>query len=459
MFPPFPQELARHYCLILISSIQKGEKQGDFSENAYLEQVSRESEERKGQGLMIGCLVGWNKKTCSRELLFAVSGNSKLLHLPNNNMFYNAEVCPPIVYPEEITRALFEYDEEIHRLTDLIKNSSKENAKELINKRTELTDISLSRVFSLYWFTDFKGEKVSLNQIIKKHDNRLPPAGTGDCCGPRLLSRAFEKNLEIVSMDEIYFVPGIKTGEKVVTNHKIKKIPFMSYEPCNERCGYIFPSILGLEILYRDSQLIVVNKPSGLLSVPGRGEDKQDCVVSRVKKLFPDCIDQPSVHRLDMETSGLLVLAFTAESHKNLSMQFEKGLVHKKYTALLDGILKGKEKEGVFKLKFRLDVNNRPHQIYDEVNGKIGITEWKNEGVEVRNKRKYTRITFIPHTGRTHQLRLASSDPHGFGIPIAGDSLYGNCEHEKRLLLHAKELSFYHPVSGKLMTFICKSDF
>ena len=236
-----------------------------------------------------------------------------------------------------------------------------------------------------------------------------------------------------------------------------------SYPPCDERCGYILPYILGLEILYRDSQIIVVNKQSGLLSVPGRTPDKQDCVVSRVKKLFPHCITQPSVHRLDMETSGLLVLAFTEEAHKNLSRQFEEGTVHKKYVALLDGVFNHNEYKGELQLKFRLDVDNRPHQIYDEENGKLGITEWEKVGTVLYtapdgSKRRTTKIIFTPKTGRTHQLRLAASDPHGFGIPIVGDTLYGHCEPGERLMLHAFELEFKHPVSGAQMKFILGTD-
>ena len=175
-----------------------------------------------------------------------------------------------------------------------------------------------------------------------------------------------------------------------------------------------------------------------------------------------------------METSGILVLAFTEQAHKNLNMQFEKGLVHKKYEALLDGVLEKAdglkaphygEKEGIMKLKFRLDVENRPHQIYDEINGKEGITEWQKMGTEyfvnpiTGKKKKSTRITFIPHTGRTHQLRLASSDFHGFYVPIIGDSLYGTLEEGERLMLHAKEITFFHPTSGEPMHFTCKPPF
>ena len=432
MFPPFPQELARHYCMELISNIEDG--------SVILKQISQESEERKGHGVMIGALVCVNAAG-ERVVLHAVSGISVVPELVEGPAKI---IVPPIVSPEEIEKALAKNDKKIHELTDALRQAQGPHLKEL---RTKLTTESLLNVFSLYTFTRFDGKKITLNEIIQAHGGRLPPTGTGDCCAPKLLSYAFEHNLTPISMDEVFY--GRDTKNK--TNGT-------SYPPCDERCGYILPYILGLEILYRDSQIIVVNKPSGLLSVPGRTEDKQDCVVNRVKKLFPHCIAQPSVHRLDMETSGLLVLAFTEEAHRNLSRQFEEGTVHKKYVALLDGVFNHNEYEGELQLKFRLDVDNRPHQIYDEVNGKLGITQWKKEGTEFYTapdgtKRRTTKIIFTPKTGRTHQLRLAASDPHGFGIPIVGDTLYGKCEPGERLMLHAFELEFRHPVSGQAMYF------
>lgn len=432
MFPPFDQELARHYCLEFISGIEDG--------SIVLKQVSKESQDRQGHGFMVGSLVCAN--ACGeRVVLYAVSG-----------IAYEAEgTIPSIVPPEQIEAALSKNDKEIHDLTELI-NAGHDELKE---RRTSLTTESLLNVFSLYTFTRFDGKKITLNEIIQAHGGKLPPTGTGDCCAPKLLSYAFEHNLKPISMDEVFY--GYKDGN---TKNKINGV---SYPPCDERCGYILPYILGLEILYRDSQIVVINKPSGLLSVPGRTADKQDCVVSRLKKLFPHCIEQPSVHRLDMETSGVMVYALTKEAHRNLNMQFEAGTVHKKYIALIDGVFDHNEYQGELRLKFRLDINNRPHQIYDEVNGKLGITEWKKEGTELYTapngtKRRVTKILFTPHTGRTHQLRLAASDPHGFGIPIVGDTLYGHCEPGERLMLHACELEFKHPVSGAIQTILSQSE-
>lgn len=208
-----------------------------------------------------------------------------------------------------------------------------------------------------------------------------------------------------------------------------------------------------ISIIHTDPEFLVVDKPGGLLSVPGRGPDKQDCVVNRVRTLYPDIIGQPAVHRLDMYTSGIMLIARTKKMHRLLSIQFEQRKVQKEYIAILDGIVKGKE--GIIELAFRLDPENRPYQIYDPKQGKTGITRWRNSGTE----QKQTRILFSPLTGRTHQLRLHSAHPLGLGTPIIGDALYGHGEEGDQMLLHASGLSFLHPESGEHMEFISQPDF
>lgn len=411
---------------------------------------------------MLGCLVAWDRSLKKRKILYALSGNAKLIK-DSVGVFKDRVFVESLVSIEEINKALEENDKKIHQLTAQINSLSAKRGDEdqasasqktlLINERRNLTDQSLEKVFSLYSFTRFDGQKISLNQIIQKHNGHLPPTGTGDCCAPKLLNYAFARGLEIVSMDEIYFGRDTKNKKNGI-----------SYPPCDERCGYILPYILGLEILYRDKDIIVVNKESGVLSVPGRGADKADCVESRIRLLFPDCIVQPAVHRLDMETSGILILARNKEAHRNLEEEFASGQVHKKYIALLDGILRGRP-HGHIELKFRLDPDNRPHQIYDEENGKLGITDWTKVGVEkwtnplTGQQKLVTRIEFSPKTGRTHQLRLASSHEKGLGIAILGDSLYGSCQEGERLMLHACEISFKHPTSGQEMVFYSKAAF
>jgi tRNA pseudouridine32 synthase/23S rRNA pseudouridine746 synthase len=202
-----------------------------------------------------------------------------------------------------------------------------------------------------------------------------------------------------------------------------------------------------VEILYQDEDIVVVDKPSGLLSIPGRGPEKIDSVSHRIRQMFPDCLAQPSVHRLDMDTSGLLVLALTAASHRHLSLQFQNRETDKHYLALLEGELAGDE--GTITLPFRLDIENRPHQIYDEIHGKIGTTHWKKLGIENGK----TRVAFHPITGRTHQLRVHSAHPKGLGIPIVDDPLYGNGDLPGKMKLHACELTFTHPTTGEKMTF------
>lgn len=485
MFPPFPAEPAHAYNLALIENLKNG--------GAELLQLTRESAERAGHGIMLGCLLcikndspagGTDKmqpapsvplpevkmqapagacplptsKPENFTVLYAVSGISMQLQLKETSP--DTIVVPPLVSPSLIEEALSANDLEIHSLTERINAGE----KELCKSRTALTTQSLQKVFDLYTFTRFDGKKISLSEIIALHQGRLPPTGTGDCCAPKLLSYAFEHGLIPVSIDEVFYgkdSPNKKCGS--------------SYPPCDERCGYILPSILGLEILYRDDAILVVNKQSGLLSVPGRAPDKKDCIESRMQKLFPvSCqLKQPAVHRLDMETSGIMILAFTKEAHRELNRQFEAKEVHKKYIALLDGVLQKAdgevaprhgEKSGRIELKFRLDPDNRPHQIYDEEFGKLGITDWENLGqvsytAPDGSRKKATRILFMPQTGRTHQLRLHSSDIHGFHLPIIGDTLYGSCQPGERLMLHATEITFTHPVTGSQMHFECPPDF
>ena len=457
MFPPFPSEQAHKENLALIQMLEKGQ--------AHLKQLTKESEERAGQGLMLGSLVC--KKDDKSFVLYALSGISRQLEIdsPKDGTI----VVPPLADSLQIEKALFQNDKKIHQLTDKIKSLKKDGnnhaqISSLEKERTALTSQSLQKVFDLYTFTRFDGKKITLNEIITLHAGKLPPTGTGDCCAPKLLSYAFEHGLIPVSMDEVYF-------GKDSPNKSCGK----SYPPCDERCGYILPSILGLEILYRDDSILLVNKQSGLLSVPGRTEDKKDCVEARAKKLFPFTMElnQPAVHRLDMETSGIMILAFTKEAHRELNRQFEAKEVHKKYIALLDGVLEKStglasprhgEKSGRIELKFRLDPDNRPHQIYDEEFGKTGITLWQNLGLvnyisPDGSKKKASRILFMPETGRTHQLRLHSSDFHGFNLPIIGDSLYGNFQPGQRLMLHAAQIDFYHPLTREKMHFECPADF
>lgn len=215
----------------------------------------------------------------------------------------------------------------------------------------------------------------------------------------------------------------------------------------------MMPTDLQLDFLHEEPEFVVVVKPSGMLSIPGKGPEKADCVAARVRERHPHSIDHPCVHRLDMDTSGLMVLGLTTESQRNLSIQFQRRQIGKRYVALLDGVLDAEE--GTTRLPFRVDVENRPHQIYDEVHGKLGITHWRKLGVEGAR----TRIAFQPETGRTHQLRVHAAHDRGLGIPIVGDPLYGNGDGPAQLKLHACELSFAHPVDNRPLTFQSEAPF
>ncbi len=207
---------------------------------------------------------------------------------------------------------------------------------------------------------------------------------------------------------------------------------------------------LELKLVHIDQRFVVVDKPSGLLSVPGKGEDKQDCVVSRVLNLFPEATGPMVVHRLDMDTSGLLVVALDRGSQRHLSVQFQDRLVEKQYVALVDGIVE--EESGVIDLPLRVDWPNRPKQIVCFDEGKPAKTEYK---VKLRETDR-TRLELTPITGRTHQLRVHCADERGLGRAILGDSLYAEGEvrdDHPRLMLHAAKLSIRPPGAKRVMDF------
>jgi tRNA pseudouridine32 synthase/23S rRNA pseudouridine746 synthase len=195
-----------------------------------------------------------------------------------------------------------------------------------------------------------------------------------------------------------------------------------------------------LRIVLQGERFVVVDKPSGMLSVPGKGPDKQDCVPARVRAMFPEATGPLVVHRLDMETSGLLVLGLDEEAQRELSGQFERRETEKKYLALLEGAVA--QDSGEVSLPIRLDVERRPYQIVDHVHGREAVTRYRVLSHEIDR----TRVEFVPVTGRTHQLRVHAAA--GLACPIVGDVLYGRKGGE-RLMLHACELSFVDPRTGR----------
>ncbi|MDD2220292.1 MAG: RluA family pseudouridine synthase [Desulfoplanes sp.] len=209
----------------------------------------------------------------------------------------------------------------------------------------------------------------------------------------------------------------------------------------------------GLNVVYADQKIVVVDKPSGLLSVPGRLPENQDCVVNRVRAMFPQSRRFPAVHRLDMDTSGLMVLGITTRANRELCTQFQQREVGKRYIGVLDGLVA--KDEGVIDLPLRMDMFYRPYQVYDPIHGKRAITEWRRLGIEQGR----TRVEFILHTGRTHQLRVHSAHPLGLGCPLVGDRLYGSGTVPGQLKLHACYLRFVHPKTKEVLEFISEPPF
>ncbi len=204
----------------------------------------------------------------------------------------------------------------------------------------------------------------------------------------------------------------------------------------------VVPPFPQLEILHRADRFVVVNKPPGLLSVPGKGPEKADCVAARVKALFPEAVGPITVHRLDMDTSGLIVCALDKDTQRELSRQFEAREVEKQYVALVDGVTSAES--GTIELPIRTDIHNRPYQIVDHINGKPSRTAWRVLAIETDR----TRLGLVPLTGRTHQLRVhcaISEALGGLGHPILGDVLYGDAASADRLMLHACTLTITDP--------------
>ena len=327
----------------------------------------------------------------------------------------------------------------------------------LIELRKETSAILQNTLFKKYQFLNQQKETKGLLAIF---NNPLvkPPAGAGDCSAPKLLQYAFQNQLTPVVMAEFWW--GISPNSEI-RKHK------NFYPSCISRCKPILSHMLeGIEmdenlliknisekeelsIIYEDDDLIVVNKPPEFLSVPGK--EINDSVYTRIKQQYPTATGPLIVHRLDMSTSGILVLTKTKEANKILQSQFIKRTVKKRYVALLDGHLK--EKSGVIQLPLRLDINDRPRQLVDFINGKKAETNW----TLINHKNGKTRVYFYPITGRTHQLRVHSAHKGGLNTPIIGDDLYG--KKENRLHLHAEFIEFIHPSSRKVINFTIKANF
>ena len=198
-----------------------------------------------------------------------------------------------------------------------------------------------------------------------------------------------------------------------------------------------------VEIIYEDDYIAAVSKPAGMYSVPGK-EETVCSVLSWAQNRYPDSDSPLLVHRLDMHTSGLLLIGKTKEVHAALQQMFERHQIRKTYIAVLDGVVA--QDEGMIRLPLRPDLEHRPMQMVDPVYGKPAVTRYR----VLSRDRETTRIAFFPQTGRTHQLRVHAAHPEGLGCPIRGDQLYGHPS--DRLYLHAEQVQFVHPVTGQRLT-------
>lgn len=312
-------------------------------------------------------------------------------------------------------------------------------------------------LFNSYQFLNHKKERKDLTELFKD-SNQIPPAGSGECTAPKLLQYAFLHGLKPLAMAEFWWG---QSPNKEIRKHK------HFYPACQGKCKPILQHMLSgiemdvnpmlqnpaigkeLDIIFEDEDIIIINKPAEFLSVPGI--HIQDSVYTRIKQQVKDISGPIIVHRLDMSTSGLLVLAKNKNAHKNLQSQFINKTIEKRYTALLDGIIK--EKSGTINLPLRVDLDDRPRQLVCFEHGKPAETKWE----VVEQKGNNTKVHFYPISGRTHQLRMHASHQLGLNTPIIGDDLYG--KKDNRLYLHADTLTFTHPTSKERITFHKKAEF
>ncbi len=327
----------------------------------------------------------------------------------------------------------------------------------LKRERKERSAALQEEIFSQYVFLNREGVSKSLQYIFRDTAFGKPPSGAGECATPKLLQAAFIAGYQPLAMAEFWwgaspkseirkhaqFYPACTGKCKPILAHMLEGIPLDDNPFLTAR-----QEARGLQIVYEDEYLLVVNKPSGLRSVPG--VDVLDSVYSRLKGLLVN--EKPLiVHRLDMDTSGLLVVARTPDAHRGLQKQFLRRTVSKRYTALLSGVIAGAE--GTITLPLCADPYNRPRQAVCFESGKRSITRWK----VIERTESVIRVHFWPLTGRTHQLRMHAAHQLGLNAPIVGDDLYGTSA--GRLYLHAAQLAFVHPINKVPMSFEAAEEF
>lgn len=316
------------------------------------------------------------------------------------------------------------------------------------------------KLFEQFGMLNYRGEVKNLCEIFGQTVHKTPPAGAGECAAPKLLQQAYLHGWKPIAMAEFWWGDSPKTEIRHHGHY---------YPACKGKCEPILQHMLqglqveenpmlkrmqvpskNLEIVYEDPWLSVINKPAGMLSVPGK-EDAVS-VYSLMREQYPEADSPLTVHRLDMATFGLMLIAKTKRVHQNLQAQFKNRLVRKRYVALLEGIVP--KDKGTVDLPLCLNPLDRPRQMVHTEHGKPAITDYQ---VLERLDGKRTRIVFYPRTGRTHQLRIHAAHPLGLHCPIIGDELYG--EKADRLYLHAEYLEFTHPITGETVRITKEAEF
>ena len=326
----------------------------------------------------------------------------------------------------------------------------------LYEERKERSEALQQWLFRQFNFLNAHGERQNLTSLFQ---GRFIPSGAGECCAPKLLQTAYLLGLQPLAMAEFWW------GSSSPTHYRA---PGAFFPACRSKCHPILGHMLqGLNvepdpaqhyenrelppvsIIWEDEHLAVIAKPEGWVSIPGRSD--QPCIIDECYRLWPHIKGSVVVHRLDQDTSGLMVIAKNARMHHILSQQFERREVHKRYVALLDTPQLDRPPRFTLSLPLAPDLDNMPRRRVDFQCGKEAITDCEIVGKERHGIRDVTRIIFYPHTGRTHQLRVHASSPCGLNAPILGDRLYGLPD--ERLFLHAEMLEFEHPVTHEQLHF------
>ena len=383
--------------------------------------------------------------------------NKSLMSEEDYRMFEDDLIKQSLRDKHELNMLIQDYDERLNSLKEITK-AFEIRLQELKEGRKNKSNELQRRLFESYAFLNANKESKNLLDIFETDLNIQPPAGAGECCAPKLLHFAYKHQLKPLAIAEFWW--GVSPKSEIKKHKNI-------YPACWGKCQPILNHMLqglevkenpflnnpaegkDIEIVYDDPHLVVVNKPAEFLSVPGININ--DSVYERIKWRYPNATGPIIVHRLDMSTSGLMVLAKSKEIHKHLQHQFIKHTISKRYVAILDGEVESKQ--GKIELPLRVDLDDRPKQVVCYEYGKPAETLYEVE--EVKNGE--TRIHFYPITGRTHQLRMHAAHHEGLNASIKGDDLYGKLS--DRLYLHAEELTLIHPITKEKLTFVAKAPF